>query len=150
MEKDLSAKNIQLDHTKRRHQEEIHRASELNVKLEKAHQKVSDLQSALKKAIYEKEEVSFQSNRITEENRMLVRKLDIKKGVAVGEFDEVEAYKKLLRCNSCEVNQKSTVLTRCMHVFCKECIDARLETRQRKCPNCGEPFGSQDVKQFYL
>jgi E3 ubiquitin-protein ligase BRE1 len=64
--------------------------------------------------------------------------------------DELVIYKELLKCNSCHVRQKDTVLTKCMHVFCKHCIDARLETRQRKCPNCGEPFGMNDVKQIFL
>lgn len=64
--------------------------------------------------------------------------------------EELTIYKELLKCNSCHVRQKDTVLTKCMHVFCKDCIDTRLETRQRKCPNCGEAFGMNDVKQIFL
>ena len=29
--------------------------------------------------------------------------------------------------------------------FCKECIDARISTRQRKCPACGVAFSQTDV-----
>ena len=59
-------------------------------------------------------------------------------------------YKSLLKCTSCQRNFKSHVLQRCMHVFCKPCIDSRIETRQRKCPTCGDAFGTGDVKQIFL
>ncbi|PIA16338.1 hypothetical protein COEREDRAFT_87048 [Coemansia reversa NRRL 1564] len=59
-------------------------------------------------------------------------------------------YKALLKCSTCQTHFKSHVLLRCMHVFCKQCIDSRIETRQRKCPSCSEPFGAKDVRQIYL
>ncbi|KAJ2477408.1 E3 ubiquitin-protein ligase bre1, partial [Coemansia sp. RSA 2320] len=59
-------------------------------------------------------------------------------------------YKALLKCPTCQTNFKSHVLLRCMHVFCKQCVDSRIETRQRKCPSCSEPFGAKDVRQIYL
>lgn len=57
---------------------------------------------------------------------------------------------KLLKCGTCRIRFKSVVITRCYHVFCKECIDIRIETRQRKCPTCGLGFGATDVQQIYL
>ncbi|KAJ9087188.1 E3 ubiquitin-protein ligase bre1 [Entomophthora muscae] len=62
----------------------------------------------------------------------------------------VKQYKQLLQCTSCSLRFKSHVLTKCMHVFCKQCIDNRIDTRQRKCPSCNETFGANDVKQIYL
>ncbi|KAG0188834.1 E3 ubiquitin-protein ligase bre1 [Apophysomyces sp. BC1034] len=64
--------------------------------------------------------------------------------------EECEEFRALLKCNACHTRFRSQLLTRCMHTFCKECIDARLETRQRRCPTCGEPFGISDVKSFYM
>ncbi|KAI0226379.1 E3 ubiquitin-protein ligase bre1 [Massospora cicadina] len=58
--------------------------------------------------------------------------------------------KQLLQCTSCSLRFKSHALIKCMHVFCKQCIEDRLETRQRKCPSCNESFGANDVKQIYL
>ena len=58
--------------------------------------------------------------------------------------------KKLLKCTSCDNNFKSHVLARCMHCFCKECIETVYESRQRKCPTCGIAFSREDMKQFYL
>ncbi|KAI8874334.1 hypothetical protein GQ42DRAFT_159904 [Ramicandelaber brevisporus] len=59
-------------------------------------------------------------------------------------------YRDMVKCPTCSIRFKSHVLSRCMHVFCKECIDSRLNTRQRKCPQCQETFGVNDVRQIYL
>ncbi|PLW06217.1 hypothetical protein PCASD_23803 [Puccinia coronata f. sp. avenae] len=58
--------------------------------------------------------------------------------------------KKMLKCNSCKQRFKSHVITRCMHLFCGACLDARLETRQRKCPTCSIAFGTNDVAAVYF
>ncbi|KAG8690438.1 E3 ubiquitin-protein ligase bre1 [Ceratobasidium sp. 395] len=63
---------------------------------------------------------------------------------------ENEKLMTLLRCSTCKLNFKSHVLLKCMHTFCKGCIDARLTTRQRKCPACNMGFGIQDVQQLYF
>ena len=34
--------------------------------------------------------------------------------------------------------------------FCRECLDARLSTRQRKCPSCQLAFGHADVHPVYF
>lgn len=64
--------------------------------------------------------------------------------------EELTLYKKLMKCNSCHIRDKNAVVTKCMHVFCRSCLDNRIETRQRKCPNCGEPFGANDIRTIYL
>ncbi|THV02428.1 BRE1-domain-containing protein [Dendrothele bispora CBS 962.96] len=56
---------------------------------------------------------------------------------------------RLLRCSTCNINFRTTTITRCFHTFCKECIDARLSTRQRKCPACGIGFAQSDVQTLY-
>eukprot|EP00898_Chlorokybus_atmophyticus_P006534 jgi/Chlat1/6882/Chrsp51S06552 len=64
--------------------------------------------------------------------------------------EEVNAYKKLLKCSVCLDRPKEVVLTKCFHVFCSPCIQRNLELRHRKCPGCGVPFGQQDVHSIYL
>lgn len=56
----------------------------------------------------------------------------------------------LLRCSVCTDRFKSVAITRCLHMFCKECIDENLRNRQRKCPACGEKFGQDDVRQVFF
>ncbi|EPR79055.1 hypothetical protein SLOPH_1771 [Spraguea lophii 42_110] len=62
----------------------------------------------------------------------------------------VDRYRKLLRCTTCDLNFKDTALLKCMHVFCKDCIDSRLKYRNRKCPICGEGFSQNDIKKIFL
>ncbi len=52
----------------------------------------------------------------------------------------------MLRCSVCKDRFKSVAITRCYHLFCKECIDENLRNRQRKCPACGDKFGENDVR----
>lgn len=63
--------------------------------------------------------------------------------------EEIDAMRTLLNCNVCHERQKNVIITKCCHVFCSKCIQKNLETRNRKCPGCGVPFGQADVKQFY-
>lgn len=56
----------------------------------------------------------------------------------------------MLRCYVCRDRFKNTVITRCYHLFCKECIDENLKSRNRKCPACGEKFGQDDVRTVYF
>lgn len=60
------------------------------------------------------------------------------------------SFQKMLKCNSCKQRFKSHIITRCMHLFCGECLDARIETRQRKCPTCSMGFGVGDVASVYF
>ncbi|GAA5830964.1 hypothetical protein JCM5353_004455 [Sporobolomyces roseus] len=57
---------------------------------------------------------------------------------------------KMLKCSTCNLRFKSVIINRCGHTFCKECVDARLANRQRKCPNCGGMFGKDDVGPVYF
>jgi E3 ubiquitin-protein ligase BRE1 len=66
------------------------------------------------------------------------------------ELATLRDWKRMAQCSVCNFKVKDHVITRCMHVFCKDCIDMRLETRQRKCPQCGGMFGPGDVKTIYL
>lgn len=56
----------------------------------------------------------------------------------------------MLRCSVCRDRFKNVAITRCFHLFCKECIDENLRNRHRKCPACGEKFGQDDVRTIYF
>ena len=61
----------------------------------------------------------------------------------------LEYLNSLLRCSSCKERYRDRIITRCFHTFCEACINARLQTRQRKCPHCGLAFASSDVQALY-
>ncbi|ODN99047.1 E3 ubiquitin-protein ligase BRE1 [Cryptococcus amylolentus CBS 6273] len=56
---------------------------------------------------------------------------------------------KLLKCSCCEQNFKQQVIVKCMHTFCKQCLESRIASRQRKCPACGLAFAKEDIQTLY-
>ncbi|KAJ7178374.1 hypothetical protein C8R43DRAFT_456010 [Mycena crocata] len=83
--------------------------------------------------------------------------------------NELKLTMNVLKCTACKGAEfRDTVLTKCMHsqshkqplsictnnfsssAFCRSCVDARLSTRQRKCPACNGPFAVADVQTIYL
>lgn len=56
----------------------------------------------------------------------------------------------MLRCSVCRDRFKSVAITRCFHMFCRDCIEENLRNRQRKCPACGDKFGQDDVRNVYF
>lgn len=71
-------------------------------------------------------------------------------GGSGGDAEELEYMRTQLRCNVCHERQKDVIITKCWHIFCSHCIRKNLESRNRKCPGCGTPFGQHDVKQFFF
>ncbi|GBE81020.1 E3 ubiquitin-protein ligase BRE1 [Sparassis crispa] len=63
---------------------------------------------------------------------------------------EVDKCMSILKCSTCKMNMRNTVITKCMHSFCKSCVDSRISTRQRKCPACNLPFSQGEVQQLYF
>lgn len=55
----------------------------------------------------------------------------------------------LLRCSACKERYRDRIITRCLHTFCETCVNARIQTRQRKCPHCGLAFATSDVQVLY-
>lgn len=73
---------------------------------------------------------------------------------SLGDLDDqstsLESFRKLVYCDICERNFKKVAVTTCGHTFCKECIDDRINSRMRKCPNCNKPFSKMDVLEIHL
>ena len=64
--------------------------------------------------------------------------------------EEIDAYKSMLRCSVCNDRPKASIITRCYHMFCQECVQVRLDNRDRKCPGCAQVFSASDVKSIYF
>lgn len=100
------------------------------------------------------EAIKVEKRRLEDELSVVKGRLKRYSGSKDASLDDLEKelamYKKLMKCNSCHTRDKNAIITKCMHVFCRPCLDSRIETRQRKCPNCGESFGANDVRNIYL
>jgi len=63
---------------------------------------------------------------------------------------EVNKCMSILKCSTCNMNMRNTVITKCMHSFCKSCVESRISTRQRKCPACNLPFSQGEVQTLFF
>ncbi|OJJ04682.1 hypothetical protein ASPVEDRAFT_86065 [Aspergillus versicolor CBS 583.65] len=63
---------------------------------------------------------------------------------------EYEMLRSLALCTVCRRNFKNTAIKTCGHVFCKDCVEERLTSRSRKCPNCNRSFGNNDYMHITL
>jgi len=64
--------------------------------------------------------------------------------------EENKQLKKKITCNICDDQEKSVIITRCSHMFCRPCVQKRITDRSRKCPACGKPFSETDVKDIWF
>ncbi|KAG0316403.1 hypothetical protein BGZ97_006918 [Linnemannia gamsii] len=127
-------------------------------KFTKQEERLMELQTLLKERSDAFESEAQARKRLMDESESMRKKLEEqhKKSESSSSGESSEAakqaarYLKLLKCPACDVNFKSHVILRCMHVFCKSCMDKQMEYRQRKCPTCRENFGAKDVKEIYL
>lgn len=115
----------------------------------------SDLKKELAEKNHQNYELTQSSNLLKQENAVFHEKFNKLKESGNKFFaqdlqEELEMYRKIMKCNSCHIRDKDSVIMKCMHVFCRNCLDTRIETRQRKCPNCGESFGVNDIKTIFL
>ncbi|KAG2418786.1 hypothetical protein HFD88_001887 [Aspergillus terreus] len=63
---------------------------------------------------------------------------------------EYEMLRTLALCTVCRRNFKNTAIKTCGHVFCRDCVEERLTSRSRKCPNCNRSFGNNDYMHITL
>lgn len=122
---------------------------ELKEKTMFAKDKIAELQTSILDKIRAVEEGAHARLRLEESSELLKRKVDstnrVDRPAEMKLRKEREEYRSLLNCSSCRTRLKSHVILKCMHTFCKECLESK-----RRCPSCDEPFSVHDVKQFYF
>ncbi len=62
---------------------------------------------------------------------------------------ENDKLKKMIKCSICNNRDKSVILLKCFHTFCKECVDKNIENRYRMCPICRRKISAGEVKRFW-
>jgi E3 ubiquitin-protein ligase BRE1 len=154
LEKENAARQMALEMLKRKTIESAQAYQELLAKTETLSSKLTHLQHLLREKTDQLSKEMHARKRSLEDVNRFRRKLDFYEHFSAGGDEalreQVKMYRQLLKCSCCNINDKQVVLTRCYHVFCKDCIDLRINTRQRKCPTCGDSFGVNDAHQLYL
>jgi len=62
---------------------------------------------------------------------------------------ENEKFRKMVNCSVCGLKEKSVVLAKCFHTFCRPCITGTMEARNRRCPVCKTKMGMDDIKPLH-
>ncbi|KAG0296513.1 E3 ubiquitin-protein ligase bre1 [Dissophora globulifera] len=156
LEKEQTVLTSEVTIHKSKLQEFTQHSSSFKDKIAKQEERLLELQTLLKERTDAHEAEAAARKRLAEESEAMRRKIEENSKKAEGSTGDSEAakqaarYLKLLKCPACDTNFKSHVILRCMHVFCKSCMDKQMEYRQRKCPTCRENFGAKDVKEIYL
>ncbi|KAF9435680.1 E3 ubiquitin-protein ligase bre1 [Entomortierella beljakovae] len=156
LEKEQTVLNSEVYAQKSKLQEYTQINSGYKDKFTKQEERLLELQTLLKERTDAYENESASRKKLIEESDSMKRRIEEYAKKSEGGSGDSEAskqaarYLKLLKCPACDVNFKSHVILRCMHVFCKSCMDKQMEYRQRKCPTCRENFGAKDVKEIYL
>lgn len=134
-------------------------------------QQIADLEHQLTAANKKNEELTARCQDFTkaatkerkarqDAQRQAATRLPVKGGdlVATGnqvlmnqdDVDMLDMTLNMLKCSVCKDRFKSVAITRCYHLFCRECIEESLRNRSRKCPACGEKFGADDVANVFF
>ncbi|KJE97555.1 ring finger protein 20 [Capsaspora owczarzaki ATCC 30864] len=122
-------------------------------RLKEAHDK---LEEALRVKTEQAETLANKELKLVDENNYLQakigksKKLELKDKTKISDKSESQQYRQLIFCPICRTNVKDTVMLRCFHSFCNECVQKRYDTRQRACPTCAKQFGANDFQRFYL
>ncbi|XP_022918335.1 E3 ubiquitin-protein ligase Bre1 [Onthophagus taurus] len=156
-EKELALRQQAMEMHKRKAIESAQSAADLKLHLEKYHSQMKEAQQVVTEKTSSLEAEAYKTKRLQEEIAQLKRKAERMKkmemaGTTLDEvmMEEIREYKETLTCPSCKVKRKDSVLSKCFHVFCYDCLKTRYETRQRKCPKCNCAFGANDYHRLYF
>lgn len=125
------------------------RSDELVAESEKEHDERRKLQDSLDKALR-------QAGDATEKVNELSKHVGGDGGGGVSSFTvdnlntQVSVLKNRLSCPVCHFRDKSCIIMRCRHMFCRHCVEENITNRSRKCPSCGLKFSEKDVEDIWL
>jgi E3 ubiquitin-protein ligase BRE1 len=152
---DLYAATVVIENQKRAAREAAHACQEHRTQLEEAEKLYTEAKKRIEEAVADVERERERVKRLEEDKVSLKRKLERvtpRGGVSSPSImeEELKLLKQKMRCSVCNDRMKDTVITKCFHVFCRECIRTNLEIRKRRCPGCAKAFSDSDVHNLYL
>jgi E3 ubiquitin-protein ligase BRE1 len=127
----------------------IHRSDELVEELEKKNAEIRELIGNVRKAERKANECLEKLNQMTDTSgggassvasNFTAEQLNIQIGVL----------KSKLACPVCHYRDKECIIMRCRHLHCKQCVEDRISSRNRKCPTCNNKFSEKDVEDIWL
>ena len=59
-------------------------------------------------------------------------------------------FKKKLQCKICCIRDIDSIINKCNHTFCRECIENMVNSRQRICPKCRHKISLKDVSEIWI
>ena len=154
LEREVATKGPLIEAEKRRIADLVHQCNQQKDRADLYTNRCEQLNALLKTKTVQMERDSESKRRVEEDLAAVKKRLEHltnKDGpVDASLVKELELYKRFVRCSTCNIDLKSHVISKCFHMFCKNCIDDLLNSRQRKCPSCGTAFGHQDVKPVFF
>ncbi|KAL5473016.1 hypothetical protein EMCRGX_G027456 [Ephydatia muelleri] len=156
LERDLTVKQQVLEAHRKKALDSCQALQECQLRTQDLEKQLLSAQKSVQSLVEQNEKESSLVRRGQEEITALKRKLERYKnrewGTSSDEvlLEEIKTYQAKLNCPCCSTRKKDTVLTKCFHVFCSECIKSRYDSRLRKCPKCGAAFGANDFHKIYL
>jgi len=156
LQDELRATQLSLETQKKTSREESLKQQELlerHQSLQTTHDETKKEITALKLQVEEKEQTV---TRLSEEKDSLQRKLDratkslaLSKSSTVNDLAE-EELRRQLQCDVCKDRRKSCIVSKCWHIFCRECIENSLTARRRLCPACARSISRSEVHDIFL
>ncbi|KAH3670927.1 hypothetical protein OGAPHI_000638 [Ogataea philodendri] len=120
---------------------------ELQAKLNKRQETLSEQQKSVSALEAEAKGLSSKVKSL----ESLLMKYRTNNPAASAQDEEInQALLAMTKCQLCNKNFKDLTLKVCGHCFCSDCINDRLNSRMRKCPNCNQQFSSYDVLTIHL
>lgn len=156
LERELELRNTLNDSYKQEKLDLRQQLAELKSEKDKVLSQLDQLQKSIAERTEALSKEDFKNKRLVEELESIKKKYDraskLQSATTPDEvlMEEIREYKEQLTCPSCKTKPKDTVLTKCFHVFCNDCLQKRVETRQRKCPKCNAQFGANEIHRLYL
>jgi E3 ubiquitin-protein ligase BRE1 len=148
LEQRIGSMNASHNENNRKYEELLNCKKELQEKLKEA-EKIcikNATECVQYKFLYEHSERCFREN---EERMVLIRESQCLKTNDEIFMAEITKYRELIRCSQCKTRNKDCLITKCLHLFCRRCIEWNLSQKKRKCPSCFTKFSSEDVRTFY-
>lgn len=129
-------------------QQEMKRLSE---ELAQLRGQMEQLREALRVADEAKARIDRRATRLEHELALTHKRQGASaSGDADWQQEMIEELRRKLYCTVCKVQEKQVILVRCFHMFCRDCIQKNITNRNRKCPLCGDKFGTDDVKPIFF